>query len=123
MFDIGFSELFLIGVVALIVIGPERLPKVAKTLGLLVSRLQRYVNDIKADINREIEFEELKKLQGQIQDATDDIKHSISETVQTADSEINSISASVKSESGAVKDLTMQTQSEIRVEVIPEKNN
>ena len=60
MFDIGFSELVLIGLVALIVIGPERLPRVARTAGHLLGRLQRYVSDVKADINREIQLEELK---------------------------------------------------------------
>ena len=59
MFDVGFSELMVIAVVALIVIGPERLPRVARTMGHLFGRLQRYVNDVKADINREIELEEL----------------------------------------------------------------
>ena len=52
MFDIGFSELMVIGVVALLVIGPEKLPKVARTLGHLLGRAQRYVNDVKSDINR-----------------------------------------------------------------------
>jgi len=54
MFDIAFSEIALIAVVALVVIGPERLPRVARTLGHMFGRLQRYVNDVKADINREI---------------------------------------------------------------------
>ena len=63
MFDIGFSEIVVIAVVALIVIGPERLPKTARTLGHLFGRLQRYVNDVKADINREMELDELRKLQ------------------------------------------------------------
>ena len=63
MFDIGFSEIVVIAVVALIVIGPERLPKAARTLGHLFGRLQRYVTDVKADINREIELDELRKLQ------------------------------------------------------------
>ena len=63
MFDIGFSEIVVIAVVALIVIGPERLPKAARTLGHLFGRLQRYVNDVKADINREMELDELRKLQ------------------------------------------------------------
>jgi len=52
MFDVGLSELMIIAVVALVVIGPERLPKVARTAGLLLGRLQRYVSDVKADINR-----------------------------------------------------------------------
>ena len=60
MFDIGFSELMVIAVVALIVIGPERLPKVARTLGHLFGRMQRYVNDVKADISREMELDELR---------------------------------------------------------------
>ena len=62
MFDIAFSEILVIAVVALIVIGPERLPKVARTLGHLVGRMQRYVNDVKSDISREMELEELKKI-------------------------------------------------------------
>jgi sec-independent protein translocase protein TatB len=63
MFDVGFSEIVVIAVVALIVIGPERLPKVARTLGHLFGRMQRYVNDVKADISREMELDELRKLQ------------------------------------------------------------
>ncbi|MSQ49955.1 MAG: twin-arginine translocase subunit TatB, partial [Betaproteobacteria bacterium] len=66
MFDIGFSELMVIGLVALIVIGPERLPRVARTLGHLAGRLQRYVADIKADINREVELDELRKIQDSV---------------------------------------------------------
>jgi sec-independent protein translocase protein TatB len=63
MFDVGLSELMVIAVVALVVIGPERLPKVARTAGLLLGRLQRYVSDVKADINREMQLDELKKMQ------------------------------------------------------------
>ena len=69
MFDVGFSEIMVIAVVALIVIGPERLPKAARTLGHLFGRLQRYVNDVKADINREMELDELRKLQQQVRTA------------------------------------------------------
>jgi len=68
VFDIAFSELVVIGVVALIVIGPEKLPKVARTVGLLVGRLQRYVANVKDDISREMQLEDLKKLQQQIQE-------------------------------------------------------
>jgi len=78
MFDIGFSEIVVIAVVALIVIGPERLPKTAKTLGLLFGRLQRYVSDVKADINRELELEELRKLQHDVQSAAKDIETTMS---------------------------------------------
>lgn len=66
MFDIAFSELVVIAIVALIVIGPEKLPKVARTLGALAGRLQRYVANVKSDIEREIQFEDLQKLQQEI---------------------------------------------------------
>jgi sec-independent protein translocase protein TatB len=66
MFDIGFSELVVIAVVALIVIGPERLPKVARTAGILLGRLRRYAADVKADINREIQLEELRQMQQEV---------------------------------------------------------
>ena len=77
MFDIGFSELLVIAVVALIVIGPERLPKVARTLGHLFGRMQRYVNDVKADITREMELDELRKLQSSVEDAARSIQDSV----------------------------------------------
>jgi sec-independent protein translocase protein TatB len=69
MFDVGFSELIVIGVVALVVIGPERLPKVARTVGVLVGRLQRYVTQVKADINREMEMAELGKVKQEFESA------------------------------------------------------
>ncbi|MDR5170278.1 twin-arginine translocase subunit TatB [Methylobacillus flagellatus] len=69
MFDIAFSELVVIGIVALVVIGPEKLPKVARTVGLLLGRAQRYVNNVKSDISRELRFEELQRLQADIRDA------------------------------------------------------
>jgi sec-independent protein translocase protein TatB len=69
MFDIGFSELLVCGVVALVVIGPERLPKVARTLGVLFGRLQRYVTQVKADINREMDLAELGKVKTEFESA------------------------------------------------------
>jgi sec-independent protein translocase protein TatB len=69
MFDVGFSELVVIGVVALVVIGPERLPRVARTAGILVGRLQRYVAQVKGDISREIELSELSKVKGEFESA------------------------------------------------------
>ena len=86
MFDIGFSELLVIGLVALIVIGPERLPRVARTIGHLAGRLQRYVADVKADINREIELDELRKMRDSMQQAAADIETTVhSELSRTAD--------------------------------------
>ena len=88
MFDIGFSELVLIAIVALVVVGPERLPRVARTAGLLLGRLQRYVGDIKADIHREIELDELKRLQADMQASARDLERSmasVKESVQLAE--------------------------------------
>lgn len=82
MFDIGFSELTLIAIVALIVLGPDRLPKAARTMGHLFGRLQRYVNDVKADISREMELDELKKLQQQVQGAAREIETSMTSAVR-----------------------------------------
>lgn len=68
MFDVAFSELIVIAVVALIVIGPEKLPKVARTLGALTGRMQRYVAQVKEEVNREVRFQELQQLQQEIQE-------------------------------------------------------
>ena len=91
MFDIGFSEIVVIAVVALIVIGPERLPKAARTLGHLFGRLQRYVNDVKQDISREMELDELRKLQQQVQSAARDIETSVSSAAQDFEQSAQSI--------------------------------
>ena len=80
MFDVSFTELLVIGVVALVVIGPERLPKVARTIGHLVGRAQRYVNDVKSDIQREVELDDLRKLKDQMQDAAQSVKSTLSDT-------------------------------------------
>ena len=93
MFDVGFSEMVLIAVVALIVIGPERLPKVARTLGHLFGRMQRYVNDVKSDISREMELDELRKLQASVQDAARDIEQTVNKEVSATESQLNSIAA------------------------------
>ncbi|OGA05948.1 MAG: twin arginine-targeting protein translocase TatB [Betaproteobacteria bacterium RIFCSPHIGHO2_12_FULL_69_13] len=89
MFDIGFSELMLIGLVALIVIGPQKLPHVARTLGHLAGRLQRYVADVKADINREIEIEELRKMRDSMQQAATGFEASVQTELSKTESELN----------------------------------
>jgi len=81
MFDIGFSEIVVIGAVALIVIGPERLPKVARTAGILFGRMQRYVNDVKADISREIELEELRQLQNDVHEAARSMETAVNQGI------------------------------------------
>lgn len=69
MFDIAFSELIVIGIVAVIVIGPEKLPKIARTAGHLLGRAQRYVNSVKAEINNELRVEGLQSLQDELKQA------------------------------------------------------
>lgn len=99
MFDIGFSEMIVIGVVALVVIGPERLPKVARTAGALFGRMQRYVADVKADINREIDASELKDLKKTMTEAASSFEQSVSshaaeikEEVRKTEEEFNRLS-------------------------------
>jgi sec-independent protein translocase protein TatB len=91
MFDIAFSEIVVIAVVALIVIGPERLPKVARTLGHMFGRLQRYVNDVKADINREMELDELRKLKSEVQSAASEFESSIHKAAHDVDSGVRAV--------------------------------
>ena len=93
MFDVGFSELMVIAVVALIVIGPERLPRVARTMGHLFGRLQRYVNDVKADINREIELDELRKFKTTFEDAARGFEGTVNATVDSVQSEVSKTEA------------------------------
>ena len=100
MFDIGFSEIVVIGVVALVVIGPERLPKTARTVGLLFGRLQRYVNDVKADISREMELDELRRLQHEMQGAARELESTVKGAasdmaagVRNVESELNAAAA------------------------------
>lgn len=84
MFDVGFSELLVIAIVALVVIGPERLPGVARTVGHLLGRAQRYVNDVKSDIHREMQLDELKKLQSQMTESARGFEQSIRQEMDTA---------------------------------------
>ena len=91
MFDIGFSEIVVIAVVALIVIGPERLPKTARTLGHLFGRLQRYVADVKADINREMQLEDLRKLQQDVRSAATEFEASMSSAARNLEGGVRSV--------------------------------
>jgi len=89
MFDLGLDKLALIGAVALVVIGPERLPRVARTVGHLLGKAQRYVSDVKAEVNRSIELEELKKMKGQFEDAARDVSTSVQREVDSASQSFN----------------------------------
>ena len=103
MFDIAFSEILVIAVVALVVIGPERLPKVARTLGHMFGRLQRYVNEVKADINREMELDELRRLRGEVQSAARELETSVTRAVSDVESGVRS----VESELNQAADVTV----------------
>lgn len=90
MFDFSFGELAVIGTVALIVLGPERLPRVARTVGEWAGKAQRYVAQVKADINREVELAELKKLQDEARDMARSIETSVQQNVASLQSDIDS---------------------------------
>lgn len=106
MFDISFTELMLAGVVALIVIGPEKLPKVARTVGHLLGRAQRYVNDVKGDIQREVEIDELRKMKQEMESAAQSVQSSFTKTeseirqgLQEPIDDMNSIGEGLKKDS------------------------
>ena len=84
MIDFGFDKIALIGAVALIVIGPEKLPKVARTVGHLFGKAQRYVADVKAEVNRSIELDELKKMKSQFEDAARNVEQTVRSEVAEA---------------------------------------
>jgi len=117
MFDIGFSELMVIAVIALVVIGPERLPKIARTLGHLAGRLQRYVSDVKADINREIELDELRKMRDSMQQAASSFESSVKSGLSAAEQEVNQFTASAEQ---ALQEEKKEEQKEERKEVAEE---
>jgi sec-independent protein translocase protein TatB len=96
MFDFSIGELAMIGAVALIVLGPERLPKVARTVGEWAGKAQRYVSQVKADINREIELSELKKLQEQARDAVRSFETSVQDNVSSLKSGIEATASELK---------------------------
>lgn len=96
MFDFGFTELIAIGVVALIVIGPERLPKVARTAGHLYGRLQRYVSTVKSDISREIQLDELKRAGQSFKESIESIGSSVEQQATVVDDYLRNEADSVK---------------------------
>jgi sec-independent protein translocase protein TatB len=89
MIDFGFDKIALIGAVALIVIGPEKLPRVARTVGHLIGKAQRYVADVKAEVNRSIDLEELQKMKGQFETAAADVKQTVASEFDSAQADFN----------------------------------
>src|SRR5580704_4664769 len=95
MLDLGLSKMALIGVVALVVLGPERLPRVARTAGALFGRAQRYINDVKSEVTREIELDELRRMKTdfesaarEVSSAAHSVENTIHKTVQTEQAEL-----------------------------------
>jgi len=89
MIDFGFDKLALIGAVALVVIGPEKLPRVARTVGALMGKARRYVADVKAEVNRSIELEELQKMKSQFETAARDVEQSVNSGLNEAQSALD----------------------------------
>lgn len=89
MIDFGFDKLALIGAVALIVIGPEKLPRVARTVGHLLGKAQRYVAEVKAEVNRSIELEELKKMKTEFEDAARNVEQTVSQEINQVSQDLN----------------------------------
>jgi sec-independent protein translocase protein TatB len=116
MLDIGFSELVVIGIVALVVVGPERLPRVARAAGHLLGRFQRYVSEVKADINREIELSELKRIQASVEEAARSIEQNVKSEMAQAQEELTSAEQQLRSagaEFAKAGEAVEQTQAEI----------
>jgi sec-independent protein translocase protein TatB len=99
MIDFGFDKIALIGAVALIVIGPEKLPRVARTVGTLMGKARRYVADVKAEVSRSIELEELQKMKSQFETAARDVEQTVSREVNQAN---QAFGAQVNDSSGAL---------------------
>jgi sec-independent protein translocase protein TatB len=120
MFDVGFSELMVVGVVALVVIGPERLPKVAKTVGHLLGRAQRYVSDVKGDIQREFELDELRKMRTEMEATARSFETSVTAGVNDFHSHVNETARSLETSVNELgKDSTVTTDAASIGEVVP----
>jgi sec-independent protein translocase protein TatB len=89
MLDLGLTKMALIGVVALVVLGPERLPGVARTAGALFGRAQRYINDVKSEVAREMELDELKKMRTEFETAASNVESTIHDNLKRHESELN----------------------------------
>ena len=115
MIDLGISKLAVIGVIALIVIGPEKLPRVARMAGTLLGRAQRYINDVKSEVSREIELEELRKMQKDVVSAAQNVEQSIHQTWSEAETEMRSIAQ--ETESAFLGNSTAATPEQLAVKV------
>ena len=97
MLDLGLSKMALIGAVALIVIGPEKLPRVARTVGTLLGKAQRYVNDVKAEVNRSMELDELRKMKETVETAARDVETSVSSAASDFEKDWQDVTSTAQS--------------------------
>jgi sec-independent protein translocase protein TatB len=107
MIDIAFSKLAIIGVAALVFIGPEKLPRVARMAGTLLGRAQRYINEVKSEVSREIELDELRKMQKEVQEAASSVEQSVTENFSQVENAVQSAwSDDSSSDNAAINPLT-----------------
>lgn len=102
MFDLGFTEMVVVAVIGLVVLGPERLPKVARQAGQWLGKLQRYVADVKTDISRQMELDELRNLQEEVTGAAREIEETVRSTVGDAQAQFDSIRSDLEGDDAAV---------------------
>ena len=99
MIDLGISKMALIGAVALIVIGPEKLPRVARTVGTLLGKARRYVADVKDEVNRSMDLDELRKMKETVESAARDVEHSVQTTASSFEQSWSEATQSLESTS------------------------
>lgn len=103
MFDISFSELMIIAVVTLLVVGPDKLPHLARTVGAFVGRLQRYVAQVKEEVNREVRFAELQSLQQEIKEGKRKVEASMMDSMEDIHAAVSSVKNSLDAKSDAAE--------------------
>ncbi len=108
MFDISFSEIMVIAVVAVVVVGPQRLPKTVRTIAHVMGRAQRYVSDIKSDIQREMELEDFKKATQTISNIGKDLENTVRSTVNDAQKSVQSLGKDLQSMESELKNIATE---------------
>lgn len=114
MFDFGFSEMLVVGVIALVVLGPERLPSVARTAGEWVGKAQRFVAQVKSDIDRETSLSELKKIQEEARAVANDVKTSVEKAASEMEKDVKAVAGEVESSAAEIEQSVGEVASEVR---------
>ena len=120
MFDVGFSELLLIGIVALVIFGPEDLPRVARTVGHLLGKFRRYVADVKSDISREMELADVKRLHDELKDGARSLQDSINEQARSLEADFQNSIGNLQQELASPLSLSPEPVPEVSPEALPE---